>query len=165
MEQIGGWMARDGEMRGEILVGMCRRLGTRESGRKEAYCQGGIGLLAVGEGESFHVCEDSRGRCVLLMTGETVGDAEAVMSAYHVPGDAFAKRLRGQLSFAILDEGRGELILARSQRGKPLYWSEENGVLVFSSARRGMMSDSFRSLPKGAYKRFHRLKRAEEENR
>ena len=152
-------MNRGGEMKGEMMRKMSHALTTKENERREAYCKGGFGLLAVGRGESFHVRECRSGRHVLLMTGERKGYAEEILAAYDTLGDALTEALRGRVSVAILDEGRGELILARGRRGKALYYGEENGCLVFSSVRHGMILPKFKALPRGTCKRFHRLKR------
>src|ERR1700752_4928 len=64
----------------------------------------------------------------------TNSDTEAIVHAYDRYGSDCPKHLRGMFAFAIWDEAKQELFLARDRVGKkPLLYSEVNGGLVFGS--------------------------------
>ncbi len=61
-------------------------------------------------------------------------DTEVVLQAYRAWGLDALHRFYGIFAFALYDEQRQELHLARDRLGvKPLYWAEVDGNLVFSS--------------------------------
>ncbi len=67
-------------------------------------------------------------------TYHTRSDTETIVHAYEQWGDACVERLRGMFAFAIWDERRRRLLLARDRLGiKPLYWTFTKGRLVFGS--------------------------------
>jgi asparagine synthase (glutamine-hydrolysing) len=69
------------------------------------------------------------------------GDVELVPHLYEQHGDAFVERLRGMFAFALWDERRGRLLLARDRLGiKPLYVAELDGALAFSSELRPLLA-------------------------
>ncbi len=56
------------------------------------------------------------------------------MHAWEQYGPACVERLEGMFAFAILDERRRELFIARDRLGKkPLYYAVLDGVLHFAS--------------------------------
>jgi asparagine synthase (glutamine-hydrolysing) len=64
----------------------------------------------------------------------TDSDTETIVHLYEDLGPRCVERLRGMFAFAIWDERRRRLLLARDRLGiKPLYYSERNGELIFSS--------------------------------
>jgi asparagine synthase (glutamine-hydrolysing) len=64
----------------------------------------------------------------------TDSDTEAIVHAYDQYGADCPKHLRGMFAFAIWDERREELFLARDRVGKkPLLYAEVNGQLLFAS--------------------------------
>ena len=64
-------------------------------------------------------------------------DTEVLVHAYEEYGDEFPARLNGMFGFAIWDERRERLLLARDHLGiKPLYWSWVGGRLLFASELR-----------------------------
>ncbi|MFN2454893.1 MAG: asparagine synthase (glutamine-hydrolyzing) [Pyrinomonadaceae bacterium] len=61
-------------------------------------------------------------------------DTEAIIHAYEEYGAACPIHLRGMFAFAIWDERKQELLLARDRVGKkPLLYAEVNGQLIFGS--------------------------------
>ena len=64
-------------------------------------------------------------------------DTEVLAHAYEEWGERFPERLRGMFALALWDARRRRLLLARDRFGiKPLYWSAENGELLFASELR-----------------------------
>ena len=64
----------------------------------------------------------------------TDSDTETIVHLYEDLGPRCVDRLRGMFGFAIWDERRRQLLIARDRLGiKPMYYAERNGELVFSS--------------------------------
>ncbi len=64
----------------------------------------------------------------------TQTDTECIVHLYEEYGDDCVQHLRGQFAFAIWDARRQRLLIARDRLGqKPLYYTQQNGSLYFSS--------------------------------
>jgi asparagine synthase (glutamine-hydrolysing) len=64
----------------------------------------------------------------------TTSDTEAILHAYEEFGPGAVDRLDGMFAFAIYDQTRKELFIARDRVGKkPLFYAELGGVLHFAS--------------------------------
>ncbi|MDH5300697.1 MAG: N-acetylglutaminylglutamine amidotransferase [Gammaproteobacteria bacterium] len=62
------------------------------------------------------------------------GDTEVIIKAYHCWGEACVERLHGMFAFALWDEGRRTLFLARDRFGiKPLYFTQTQQFFRFAS--------------------------------
>lgn len=67
-------------------------------------------------------------------TFTTQSDTEVLIASYAKWGEEMFPKLRGMFAFGIWDNQKNSLLLARDHMGiKPLYYSFENGVLMFSS--------------------------------
>ena len=65
---------------------------------------------------------------------QTDSDTETIVHLYEDDGARCVERLRGMFAFAIWDERRRQLLLARDRLGiKPLYYAERDNELVFAS--------------------------------
>ena len=65
---------------------------------------------------------------------KTDSDTETIVHLYEETGPRCVDRLRGMFAFAIWDERRHQLLLARDRLGiKPLYYAERGNEIVFSS--------------------------------
>jgi asparagine synthase (glutamine-hydrolysing) len=71
----------------------------------------------------------------------TTGDTEVVLQLYIRHGAATVKRLRGMFAFAIWDELRRELFLARDPYGiKPLYTTNDGWTFRFASQVKALLA-------------------------
>ncbi|HTB90536.1 MAG TPA: hypothetical protein VK743_21390, partial [Steroidobacteraceae bacterium] len=70
-------------------------------------------------------------------------DTEVLLAAYDEWGEDCVERLGGMFAFAIYDEKRNTLFMARDRAGeKPLYWAEHRGGIVFASELKALMADA-----------------------
>src|SRR5262249_23321150 len=67
-------------------------------------------------------------------TFRTRSDTETIVHLYESYPDTFVEKLRGMFSFALWDERKRTMILARDRVGKkPLYYYSDKDKLVFAS--------------------------------
>ncbi len=68
-------------------------------------------------------------------------DTETILKLYSLYGIESLKRLRGMFALAIWDAEKAELTLARDRIGiKPLYYTLQNGRLIFASEIKSILS-------------------------
>lgn len=97
-------------------------------------------LALVANGEIYNHAElrqrlEARGHSF-----KTGSDCEAILHAYAEYGAACVEHLRGMFAFALWDEARGRLVLARDPLGeKPLYLYEREGRLLFASEMKALL--------------------------
>ena len=69
-------------------------------------------------------------------------DSEVIIHAYEQWGESCVHRLRGMFAFAIYDQNRKRLLLARDRIGiKPLYYTWQQGQLRFASEIKAILAD------------------------
>jgi asparagine synthase (glutamine-hydrolysing) len=74
---------------------------------------------------------------------KTETDTEVIIHAYEEYGEDFLSRLRGMFAFAIWDEKKQQLLLARDRVGiKPLYYYLTDKALLFASEMKAILQDS-----------------------
>jgi asparagine synthase (glutamine-hydrolysing) len=79
---------------------------------------------------------EAKGHCYRSRT-----DTETILHLYEEEGPRCVERLQGMFSFAIWDERRGELFLARDRLGvKPLYYAALPGGIVFGSEIKALLA-------------------------
>jgi asparagine synthase (glutamine-hydrolysing) len=72
----------------------------------------------------------------------TNSDTEVLVHLYEEEGTELVNRLRGMFAFALWDQRRQRLLLARDRVGiKPLYWHKDDRRLLFSSELKGILAD------------------------
>lgn len=75
-------------------------------------------------------------------TFRTRSDTETVVHAYEEWGLAAFSKLNGMFGFALWDSRSRELLLARDPFGiKPLYYTDQNGRLLFGSEIKAILAD------------------------
>src|SRR6202050_1845586 len=68
-------------------------------------------------------------------------DTEVIVHLYEDLGADCVKKLRGMFAFALYDERRGKLLIARDRRGiKPLHYAFSNGRLLFGSEIKAILA-------------------------
>lgn len=92
------------------------------------------GKWIVYNGEVFNYVELRRRLAALGHRFHTQGDTEAIVHLYEEYGPECLKHLNGQFAFAIWDERREELFLARDRLGvRPLFYTVQDGRFAFAS--------------------------------
>ncbi len=75
-------------------------------------------------------------------TFRTKTDTEVIVHGYEVWGDAVANRLNGMFAFALWDQRRARLVLARDRMGiKPLYYAQVPGRILFGSEIKSLLKN------------------------
>ena len=91
-------------------------------------------IVTVANGEIYNYLELKK---ILLKKGhhfKTKSDCEVIIHLYEEFGTNFVEMLNGMFAFCIYDLKEKRLILGRDRAGiKPLYYTHQNDVLVFSS--------------------------------
>ena len=108
-----------------------------------------------------HPISDSKGRYQIVFNGEiynfleikqelkeyhfnTNGDTEVILAAYDKWGKDALNRLNGMFAFAIWDEQKQEVFIARDRMGvKPLYYYQDEKVFVFASEIRALLASKY----------------------
>ena len=69
------------------------------------------------------------------------GDSEVILKAWHAWGEGWVKRLHGMFAFAIWEEARHQLFLARDRFGiKPLYYAADSKHFCFASNMQALLA-------------------------
>jgi asparagine synthase (glutamine-hydrolysing) len=97
-------------------------------------------LALVANGEIYNHAELRRRLEARGHSFTTGSDCEAVLHAYAEYGIDCVKHLRGMFAFALWDDVRRRLVLARDAMGeKPLYLYERDGRLLFASEMKALL--------------------------
>jgi len=129
------------------------------------YCHGPVGLghrrLSIIDVAGGHQpLANEGGTCWVVYNGEvynhrdlrrdlecrghvyrTNSDSETILHAYEEYGPQCVERFRGMFAFAIWDEPRGRLFMARDRFGvKPLYYADCDGSLILGSEIKALLA-------------------------
>jgi asparagine synthase (glutamine-hydrolysing) len=100
-------------------------------------------VVVVLNGEIYNYAELRRDLQRRGHTLRTQGDTEVIAHLYEEHGPDCVHLLRGMFAFALWDERRRRLLIARDRVGKkPLFYSHRDGVLSFASELTALMADA-----------------------
>jgi asparagine synthase (glutamine-hydrolysing) len=98
-------------------------------------------LTIVYNGECYNYLALRRELENLSYRFRSTSDTEAVLYAYREWGPDCVQRINGMFAFAVWDEDRQQLFLARDHFGiKPLYYSKTSGKLAFASEMKSILA-------------------------
>lgn len=94
----------------------------------------------VYNGELYNTEELRRELKALGHSFETSSDTEVILTSYMEYGPEFVKKLNGIFAIAIMDPVQRRLLLYRDRAGvKPLFYTDADGTVVFSSEIKGLL--------------------------
>jgi asparagine synthase (glutamine-hydrolysing) len=110
------------------------------SGRQPLYNEDGS-VVVVFNGEIYNFQELVPELMRLGHTFRTRCDTEVIVHAWEEWGEACVEQFRGMFAFALWDQKKQTLFLARDRLGvKPLYYSQlEDGVIIFGSELKSLL--------------------------
>ncbi|GCE07409.1 asparagine synthase (glutamine-hydrolyzing) [Dictyobacter aurantiacus] len=106
-----------------------------------AYTSGSHTYAITYNGEIYNFRElrgelETRGH-----TFSTKSDTEVILHAYVEWGEDFTRRLNGIFAFALWDEQRQRLLLARDHLGvKPLFYAQRGSAVIFGSELKALLA-------------------------
>ncbi|MGH9486493.1 MAG: asparagine synthase (glutamine-hydrolyzing) [Terriglobales bacterium] len=127
--------------RGGVGLGMRRLSIIDVAGGRQPIANEDGSVRVVFNGEIYNFPQlrqdlESRGH---RFTSHT--DTEVIVHLYEEVGAECVQRLRGMFAFALYDEPRQRLLLARDRLGiKPLYYAEHRGRLLFGSEIKAILA-------------------------
>jgi asparagine synthase (glutamine-hydrolysing) len=151
---------------GDLVNRMCEMIEHRGPDGRGVHLSGGVGLgiqrlavidlhtgdqpiynedrsvVVVLNGEIYNYLELREGLIARGHTLATSGDTEVIVHLYEELGEACVGELRGMFAFALWDERRGRLLVARDRLGKkPLFYRATDRALWFASEPRSILQD------------------------
>lgn len=94
--------------------------------------QGNVGIIF--NGEIYNYLELRRELESQGIKFKSQSDTEVILRGFEKYGESFFSRLRGMWAVAVLDSGRGRLVLSRDHFGiKPIFYSFIDGQIIFGS--------------------------------
>ena len=160
------YTARDRQVEEALLRSMCAAIRHRGPDDEGVYRAGSVGLgmrrLKVIDLEGGHQpMGNEEGWLWLVFNGEiynyrqlrqeleaqghvfrTHSDTETILHLYEQDGPAGVARLRGMFAFALWDQRRQTLMLARDRLGKkPLFYAQHPEGLTFASELKALLHD------------------------
>jgi asparagine synthase (glutamine-hydrolysing) len=72
---------------------------------------------------------------------KTTSDTEVLLHLYSEHGDNFINLLNGMFAFIIFDKTKNKLLISRDHFGiKPLYWYQDDNIIVFGSEIKALLA-------------------------
>jgi len=137
-----GYFARDGVALGAVRLSII----DLETGHQPIHNEGSS-LWIVHNGEIFNYRE-LRSELGQRHKFYTKSDTEVIVHLYEDLGSRCLEKLNGMFAFAIWDEKRRELFLARDRVGvKPLYYSLSGGDFLFASEIKALLEYGIERKP------------------
>ena len=126
----------------ELTVGLVhRRLAIIDLSEQAAQPMTGHGKLTVSyNGEIYNYKELKQSAEDRGFKSFSSSDTETILSTYAEHGVEAPKHLRGMFAYALWDDGRQRLVLARDLFGiKPLYYTIVDNLFVFASEAKALL--------------------------
>lgn len=138
-DDLGEWWSVDGR------VGLAHRrlsiLDLSASGHQPMQLFD-AGLTVVFNGEIYNHIELRHELKALGFVFRSNSDTEVILAAYAAWGEGCLPRFNGMYAFALYDEARKKLFLARDRAGeKPLFYRLANGSLQFASELKALLAN------------------------
>ncbi len=138
-DDCGEWWSADG------CVGLGHRrlaiIDLSPAGHQPMTAASG-GLHIVFNGEIYNFDDLRRELKARGSSFRSDSDTEVILEAYREWGAECLSRLNGMFAFALYDESRGRMFLARDRAGeKPLFYAAGGGELRFASELKALMAD------------------------
>ncbi|MBV2127696.1 asparagine synthase (glutamine-hydrolyzing) [Arsukibacterium indicum] len=123
-----------------VALGM-RRLSVIDlAGGQQPISNDDGSLVLVCNGEIYNYRE-LRAQLAEHYTFKTQSDVEVILALYQQYGVDCLQHLNGMFAFALWDNNRQQLLLARDRLGiKPLYLSQQDGYLAFSTESKAILA-------------------------
>jgi len=143
-DDAGQWWSEDGR------VGLAHRrlsiIDLSSAGHQPMNDASGV-LTIVFNGEIYNFTELREELAAKGHAFRSHSDTEVILAAYREWSMDCLSRLNGMFAFALYDEQRQIIFLARDRAGeKPLFYLHANGTLRFASELKGLMADA--TLPR-----------------
>jgi asparagine synthase (glutamine-hydrolysing) len=134
----GEWWSPNGR------IGLSHRrlaiIDLEDRARQPMHHPSGLSIIFNGEIYNYRALRDQL-RNRFGITFITESDTEVLLALFSAYGPDMVHHLRGMFAFAIWDEKRGRLFLARDHYGiKPLYYADEGGVFQFASQVKALLA-------------------------
>lgn len=98
-------------------------------------------LAIIYNGESYNFKDIRQELIVEGYSFDSNSDTEVILKSYHFWGIDCVERFRGMFAFAIYDSEQQEIIIFRDRAGvKPLYYSQTDEALIFSSELKPLLN-------------------------
>ncbi|MCP4357204.1 MAG: asparagine synthase (glutamine-hydrolyzing) [Chloroflexi bacterium] len=111
-------------------------------GGQQPLCNEDGSIWIVFNGEIYNYVELRPHLQQIGHTLQTNSDTEVIIHLYETYGPDCVNYLNGQFAFAIWDEHQRTLLLARDRVGiRPLYYTIQNGALLFASEIKSLLVD------------------------
>ena len=125
----------------KCVLGMCRlSIIDVASGQQPSYNEN-RDIVSVFNGEIYNFGELRRNLVSRGHQIRAIGDSALIPFLYEEFGEAFPSKLQGMFAISLFDSKRNQLILVRDRLGKkPLWYSEQESTLSFSSEVKGLLS-------------------------
>ncbi|TVR38870.1 MAG: asparagine synthase (glutamine-hydrolyzing) [Cryomorphaceae bacterium] len=99
-------------------------------------------LTVIFNGEIYNFRELRKELSVKGYSFHSQSDTEVLLAAFDCWGESFVSRLNGMFAFAIFDDVRQKIFLARDRTGeKPLFYRAANDELRFASELKALLAD------------------------
>jgi asparagine synthase (glutamine-hydrolysing) len=124
---------------GPVALGHVRLSIIDLAGGGQPMADEGKTLWVTFNGEIFNYVELKKELVSAGHRFRTSSDTEVILQAYRRKGPRCVEDFNGDFAFALWDQSRGQLMLARDRMGvRPIYYTVQDGVLLFGSEAKAL---------------------------